>query len=295
MEESMTEGQAPRFVSAAEITRNFGMWQDRAGQGPLIVTHHGRPRCVLLSADAWRDISERPGGPTAQADRAAIEHDLLAERIDLAFLALDRALTIRSANALAAMTLGRPRDALIDLPLADVLPGWCEGPVATQLRHTLRTGEQAQLLVPHAAGRLRVHIFPWPDGVALTLRAAGEEDDADQLAARSAARGAALSALGSVGIADLSVRGTIVSADRAFAAMTGFQPERLVGVRASDLLTVASRVPVTEAVERVLSRGSAAALDARLLVNGGEERPIRVALAPLNEGYAIGGAVMAVA
>lgn len=290
----MIEGQAPRFVSAAEITRNFGMWQDRAGQGPLIVTHHGRPRCVLVSADTWRGITEHHGPPTAPS-RAAIEHDLLAERIDLAFLALDRSLTIQSANALAAMMIGRSRDDLTALPLADALPGWGEGPVAAQLRHTLRTGEQAQLLVPHADGRLRVHIFPWPDGVAFTLRMAREEQETDRLSAHSVARDTAIAALGSVGMAELNVRGAITSADAVFSAMTGFPPARLIGVRVADLLTLTTRVPVTEAVERVLSRGGSATLEARLLVNGGDERPARIALAPLSEGYAIGGAVMAVA
>jgi predicted lipoprotein len=77
--------------------------------------------------------------------------------------------------------------------------------------------------------------------------------------------------------------------------MTGFSPERLVGVRVSDLLTLATRVSVTGAVEQVLSRGRATTVDACLLVNGDGERPARIALAPLNDGYAIGGAMMAVA
>jgi PAS domain-containing protein len=112
---------------------------------------------------------------------------------------------------------------------------------------------------------------------------------------RSAAHRVAVAALGSVGIAELSVRGTIVSADADFAALVGFPSERLIGVRVTDLLTLATRVPVAGAVEQVLSQGRATALDACLLINGEGERPARISLAPLNEGYVIGGAMMAVA
>ena len=43
----------PSVVTAGEISRNFGQWQDRALGGPVIVTHHGRPRVVLVSADYY--------------------------------------------------------------------------------------------------------------------------------------------------------------------------------------------------------------------------------------------------
>lgn len=41
---------APARVTAGEISRNFGQWQDVALSGPVIVTHHGRPRVVMTSA-----------------------------------------------------------------------------------------------------------------------------------------------------------------------------------------------------------------------------------------------------
>ncbi len=290
----MIEGQTPRFVSAAEITRNFGMWQDRAGQGPLVVTHHGRPRCVLLSVDAWQAIAA--SRPLADPDeRAAIENGLLAERMDAGFIALDAALRVRGVNTLGAMMLGHAREVLAGVALAEALPELAEGPVAAQIRRTLRTGEEARMTVPYRGGSLHAHIFAWPDGVAVTLRPMGEEDGAERIREATAALRLALATQGTIGVVELTVRGTIALADISFAAMAGFAPERLVGVRASDLLTIGTRMSMVEAVEKVLSGAGPAAIDARLLVNGGEDCSVRIGIAPLTEGYAIGGAVLVMA
>jgi PAS domain-containing protein len=289
----MLERQAPRFVSAAEITRNFGMWQDRAAQGPLIVTHHGRPRCVLLSASAWQQMANV--GPPMPGEKALIEHDLLAERIDSGFIALDGDLTIRGANALGAMMLGHARETLVGLSFADAMPVLAEGPVGGHLRRTLRTGEDGRLTAPHGGGKLRVHVFPWPAGVALTLRPTGEEDEANQAERVATALREAIAAHGAIGSAQISMRGTIKSADAGFAKLTGFAAGRLVGVRATDLLALSARAKAAEAVESVLSGKGAQSVGSLLLVDGAEERAVQISLAPIIEGYGTNGAVMVLA
>lgn len=289
----MLEGQAPRFVSAAEITRNFGMWQDRTAQGPLIVTHHGRPRCVLLSAAAWQEIARAE--PVPDGERAAIEHDLLAERIDSGFVALDGDLTIRGANALGAMMLGHPREALVGLSFADAMPVMADGPVGDQLRRTLRGGEDGWLTAFSGDGKLRIHVFPWPDGVALTLRPAGDDGDADHAEHAAVALREAIDAHGAIGTAQISPRGTIRLADAGFARMAGFAAGRLVGVRATDLLALSSRDGVSDAMEAVLAGKGARSADSVLLVNGAGERPVHISLAPVIESYGISGAVLVMA
>lgn len=292
----MLEGQAPRFVSAAEITRNFGMWQDRAGQGPLVVTHHGRPRCVLLSAESYRAITEEGDDGARRGDgaRDAIEHALLAERLEAGLIELDGSLGITRANSMAALLLGRPADMLAGRALADVAPTLASGLPAARLRRTVRDGEEARFDCPVADGTaLSVHAFPWPAGAALLLRriGAGEEEDAR---AGGLALDDALVAHGGVGVVSLTVRGTIARASDAFAALSGFAPVRLVGVRATDLMALAARATLADAVERVLTGCGVQAIDSRLLVNGGDERPVRIALAPIASGLAIGGAAMVV-
>lgn len=286
----MLERQAPRFVSAAEITRNFGMWQDRTAQGPLIVTHHGRPRCVLLSAAAWQAIAT--ADPVSDGERSLIEHGLLAERIDSGFVALDHDWVIRGANALGAMMLGHARETLMGLPLAGAMPMLADGPVGAQLRRTLRTGEDGRLVAPHGGGMLSVHVFPWPDGVALTLRPAGEGDEAEHADHIAVALREAIEVHGAIGSAQVNLRGTITVADAGFACMAGFVPGRLVGVRATDLLALSARDAVSEAMETVLAGKGARSADSILVVNGGPDRPVHIALAPIVEGTGTTGAVM---
>lgn len=288
----MVRDNTQRTVTAAEITRNFGMWQDLAGQGPVVVTHHGRARCVLLSADAFEVMARQGGVNEVAVQHAAIEHALLAERIDSGFVVLDAALALREINSLGSMMLGKPREALLGAPVGDIIPELAEGFADMQLRRTLRTGEATRLAVPGRDGSLHVHVFPWPDGLAMTLRRTAEEEEFERTSAEIAAIRKALTAYGGIGTARITMRGTLSSADRGLAEVTGLSPDRLTGVRLVDLFTRGSRVEIGEAVEAVLTGSRAVALNAVLLVNGGTELPVRAALAPLAEGLGIGGAML---
>ena len=74
--------------------------------------------------------------------------------------------------------------------------------------------------------------------------------------------------------------------------MAGFNPIKLVGVRFGDLLALNRRVDASEEVEIVLSGGAPRVFDSVMLVNGGENLLIRVALAGIREGFAIAGATV---
>jgi prevent-host-death family protein len=293
----MLEGQAPRFVSAAEITRNFGMWQDRAGQGPLVVTHHGRPRCVLLSAESYRAIAEsgaldEEGGETS---RHGIAYALLAERIDAGLVEVDAGLAITRANGVAGLLLHRSAEQLVGRALAEVAPTLGTGFPGARLRRAARDGEEARFDCPMSDGAgLSVHAFPWPGGAALLLRRAGTGEAAERAMAEAGARDAALATHGGVGTARLTVRGTIAEADPAFAAMAGFDAKRLTGVRVIDVGALSARGALADTIERVLSGGGPEAVATRLLVNGGDERAVRIAIAPVPDGLAVGGAAMVV-
>ncbi|WP_419825700.1 type II toxin-antitoxin system prevent-host-death family antitoxin [Sphingomonas sp.] len=293
----MFEGQAPRFVSAAEITRNFGMWQDRAGQGPLVVTHHGRPRCVLLSAESYRAIAE--GGALdevgGEAARHGITYALLAERIDAGLVELDADLTITRANGVAGLLLRRAAEHLVGRAIAEAAPTLGTGFPGARIGRAARDGEEARFdcLMDDGTG-VSVHVFPWPGGAALLLRRAGAAEAAERAMAEAGARDAALAAHGGLGQMRLTVRGTIAEVDYAFAALAGFERARLTGVRAADLMALSARVALADAIERVLSGGGPEALDTRLLVNGGDERAVRVGIAPVPDGLAVGGAAIAV-
>ncbi|NIJ33774.1 PAS domain-containing protein [Sphingomonas oligoaromativorans] len=284
----MTQIQPMQCVSSAELTRNFGAWQDRAARGPLVVTHHGRPRCVLLAADAYAQFSRSE----AQESEIAVDHALLSERIDVGFVVLDKSLRMQELNTLASVMLGRSRDRLIGTSILDLLPRLAEDPYHTQIRRVLRSAAPARFsLVGQDERSIHLHAFPWPTGMALTLQSASSEDEAENELARARALSAALETHGNIGTAQLTVRASIAEVDASFASIVGIAPDRLAGARVTDLFAMASRDAVSAALEKVMGGAKVEALDACLLVDGGD-RPRRIALASWKEGYGIGGAVM---
>lgn len=46
-------------VPAGEIQRRFAFWQDRALMQPVAITSRGRPRVVMISAEAFERLRRR--------------------------------------------------------------------------------------------------------------------------------------------------------------------------------------------------------------------------------------------
>lgn len=46
-------------VTSAELSKNFGTYQDTALREPVIITKNGRPRTVLLGYDEFLRLSQR--------------------------------------------------------------------------------------------------------------------------------------------------------------------------------------------------------------------------------------------
>ena len=83
----MDHGRKAISVPAAELTRNFGLWQDRSAHGPVFVTHHGRPRVVLMSISTFEGLGKVP--PTPSAIGMDPVTGLLLDRLDEGFVAFD--------------------------------------------------------------------------------------------------------------------------------------------------------------------------------------------------------------
>ena len=65
------------IVSAAEFQRNFARYQDAALTTPVTISHHGRERLVMVSADEYHRLKRRARevlavGALTDADLAAI-------------------------------------------------------------------------------------------------------------------------------------------------------------------------------------------------------------------------------
>jgi prevent-host-death family protein len=65
-------------VTAAQVSKNFGAYQDAAVREPVVITKNGRPRTVLLAYEDFVRLSKRERrveltGELAPAEIAAVE------------------------------------------------------------------------------------------------------------------------------------------------------------------------------------------------------------------------------
>ncbi|MBV9841461.1 MAG: PAS domain-containing protein [Sphingomonadaceae bacterium] len=297
----MLEGQAPRFVSAADITRNFGMWQDKVSQGPLVVTHHGRPRVVMLSVEAFEELTAGESGvgrgSQSRGDDGEdrIRFDMLIEQVGGSVMILDRDLCFTRVNAEAVVHFGSPASALLGHSIEVLYPRIADGPLGDAMRRVAQGGEPMALDMPPDFGRgqhWRARIFPLPEGVAVMFRNVTNEVRSEHEAQERIALQAAREAHGRVGVGRLTLRATFEHVEPGLAKLAGFTPDRLKGVRITDLLVLNQRALVQEELESVLARGEARTVHTTMLVNGGNELRICMALAPIREGFGITGAVL---
>jgi PAS domain-containing protein len=288
----MYEGSPPRTVTAAEITRNFGMWQDRAAHGPLVVTHHGRPRVMMLAMEHYEALARGGADDGAGHDLEAARLSVVLGQMGTAFAAFDRDLRFVRVNAGAIAHFGLPEDKLVGRTPDELFPGR-ESLIVGHLREALRTAEETQVDVPggaHGERLLRMRIFPFPGGVAATFRNVAGMRNAERAEAEQAAQTRARAVHGAVGAGRIGPRGTFEHVEQGLAEMAGFSAERLAGVRLVDLLALSARAAAAQAIETVLSGRGPCALDSVMLVNGATEQPIRIALAEVRDGFTVSGA-----
>ncbi len=279
-------------VTAAEITRNFGMWQDRATLTPVIVTHHGRARCVLLSAGRYEQLAS--GGLDAPARQDNLLMQVLAERIDLAFVVIDTHFCICEANTAAAILLGNQREVLIGRTLPEVWLDIRDSIAEAQIKRSMLTGEatQARLRLPGKAAI--INAFPWPDGLGLLIRVINGGEDMERSIAEAGAIQRLVTLDRSLSTAKLSMRGTLTEPDPAFCAMTKISPERLSGARLLDLIPRDHRPAASALIEKVLTERQEGNCDSAFITNDGQEVRVHLAIAVINEETGMSGAMVMV-
>lgn len=280
-------------VTAAEITRNFGMWQDRAALNPVIVTHHGRARCVLLSASSYHQLA-RSTGPETSTGQDGLLMQVLAERIDLAFLVIDERLCVREANTAAAILLGAQRELLLGRPLDQLWPDFEDSVAEAHIRRAMRANETAQVRLRVDGATLSINAFPWPGGLGLLIRAAGGEEQRDHAIAEAGAIHRLLMLDRQLGTVKLSTRGTISEPDPGFCAMTGIPAERLTGARFIDLVSRNGRAGLSGIIEQAFAGSDEGQGDAVLINNDGLEVPVRFAITAIRDDLGMTGAMVMV-
>lgn len=222
------------------------------------------------------------------------EYKALVERMAGGFVILDNMLVVREMSTSAAVLVGCPVDAARGTPIAPLLDRLGVSIAILEIRRVLESGEEARFDLPlpgDDARRLRGHGYPWVNGVALSLTPY-YETQADIRQSEQQALEKARGGHRGLFVLRLSVRGTISMVDEKTVALLGLPRERILQARFVDLLAISARAEARDAVEAVLSGAiEAAAFDSAILTNGGDERRVTVSLAPIANGFAIGGAM----
>ena len=287
-------------ATAGEVSRNFGQWQDVALTGPVVITHHGRPRVVLLSAErfaSWNAAPEAGGGLEDQ--NAETSREAVLEHITEGFIALDPTLRVVKVNAVFESLTARSASQLVGANWSDLFPLPTQAVIAEQMRRVLRTGEAVEFEADSTVqpGRCYgVRIFPYPDGVAALFDNRTEEHNLRNRLRHARAMRLATAAIPRLAVARLNIRGVLAEMDEDFLRLAGFSSAELLDCRLSDIVRPHDRRPLTQGLEKVLQGGAATRMTVALLVKAGEERPVELSLAPvLRDGAADGVMVLILA
>ena len=289
----------PAVVTAGEISRNFGQWQDRALGGPVILTHHGRPRVVLISADhysAWREDGSHPAKDDDQPSYETSQHAIL-DHVSEAFMALDAQLRIRAVNHVFEALVGRSASQIVGHDWEELFPPAARTLMGEQLRRALRTGEALDFEAPGDGSGVRryaIRAFPYPGGVAALIQHRTAEREMQARLHEAKALDAALSMLSQVMVLRLNVRGVLTSVDERFAGLLGVATDELLTSRLPDIAGQRRRSDLAASVEAVLRGGPPTQVLTTLIAKDGRDLPVRIGLAGVVNDLAPDGLVAAV-
>jgi PAS domain-containing protein len=270
-----------QLVTASDLVRHFGIWQENATRRPVYILNRGRPRFVLTSVEMMEALCQ-----PAVAGPNATEQWLLDTVLDRVVL-LDRNLAIvamsRSARALfgEAASLGDLLPPLEAAYLADL---------AVQVGATA-IPDRAEIASPRDPGRrLRVDLLPHEGGAALVVRDTTLLDTIARRDAEARAIDALLLGFGG-GHARLDAQGSILGASPTLAELAGVDPATLPGIRFSRLFTNASRMAVNDGLDAALAGELLPPAEVTLVARSGNPIAAKVAFAPLRYGALVDGVI----
>lgn len=277
------------IVSAAEITRNFGYWQQKALTEPLVITYHGRARVMLVSAE---EFDRRPSFTPSSPVSSGLE-ELLANMQEI-FVHYDANLRCVRTNAALERFAGvLERDVLGKTPTE--ISGVPQTILEEIMRRVLRTGEAEALEMESLRfpGRhLSARIIPYLGGVALIAINVTEQEKLRHDALAWTATRRALGQDAAVGWLRLDGRGRVAEASIGFTSLTGLPAEGVTSFRVFDLVVPADRRRLQTAFEDVMQKHSDAHVDIRLMQRNGKERAVRFAMAPILRDFNALGAMV---
>ena len=289
----MSEGDAASggsAVTAAEIIRNFGFWQQKALTQPLTITHHGRARVMLISAETYQRLHQ---AAPAQADAA--DFDMLIENLKEGFVMHDAEVRVVKMNRAAEAFFGVKRGDMLGFTVSEATGMPHNLPIQNMLRRVMRSGEIVEYEAESAlypGRRISLRSFPFRDGVATFFLNMTEHERLRQAADEFDAAKRALAAARRVGLAKIDTLGRLVFADSYFESLTQASTAELAVMSLIDKVVEADRARVREAFAKAINDGQTSALTLRMSAPGGPHEVV-LALAPLTRELKIEGVMLA--
>lgn len=273
-------GRQPTFVTAGEISRNFGQWQDRALEAPVVVTHHGRPRVMLVASEHYQPVAPTPVTPDASVARLGA----LLNRVSEAFLAMDADLKIVAVNPVFEAYVGRAASEIIGRSWAEVFPELDGSVLHENYRRVLRTGEVAEFEVTSMLfpGRfVTMKVFPYGGGVAALFQNRTLERERERAVEEAAAFALLARATPGLSLIEVNLRGGLARVDDGFVALSGFDAETLLRFRLADIVLPSDRSRLLASIDMALEGEGTPSLRTRLLGRDGQEQAVTMTFAPI--------------
>lgn len=284
---------ADQLVTASDLVRHFGVWQDRAARAPLYILHRGRPRLVLTSIEMLDALcAAQPPAPLPTPHPTAppapvIDASPLLDAIGDLVLMVDPHGAIVASSRAARSYFGPL--ARVGAPIAAIVPPPLRAALAAAIHQVIDWGVGDRLETASAAraGRsVSLAIEPAGHGVAVIANDPKSERAARDLQASDTARIAALVAVG-VAALTLDLDGGFVGSGPPRAIAFALDPVALADNRLRALVDDAARAAFDHAFDQVARGGPPAALDCGLRAAHGPPRAARIALAAIRRGDSV--------
>lgn len=275
---------ANNVVTASDLVRHFGLWQERASREPVYVLHRGRARFVLTSVEIMQALCSPHLADSGDAALPDIGVESLLDLTRDIMLIVDRDLVLISASRAARRYFGESAkpgaalDALFRAASVTLVSEAVRRVMASGLAEEIETGG------PYAGRSIAVAIDPLGGGACLRISDMTIIDDIAAIRAAHLGDVEAQAATGLVAIGRINLRGYLEPPFGQIAGMAGIDAPSLAGTRFVGLIDLGTRVAVGQALETAIDTRAATQVDALLLVSGATTRPVRIGFGPVGQG-----------
>lgn len=261
-------------VTASELVRQFGLWQERALQQPVFVLRRGRPSLVLTSLELMRRLCQ-PHEAASDATLATLLMDAMRERVIVA----DGAGRIETLNRAARIAFAAGAGAA-GQPIARLFGEAMAGFLLDLADRARRVGAPEQAEVALRARRYSIVIVPFGDGALIVADDVSADAEGEVMAHRLTSLESAFDALAGTAWARVNLRGYVDAVGASLTHLTGNDRATLMAVRFVTLLDAADRAAVAAAIEAVIAEAAPRRAAARLQHRDGRQLAADLSLAP---------------